>query len=218
MNNYVSIALTVFTIIVIINAFNLIDGINGLSGSLGILITVVLGTWFYEIQRLEISIVAFALAGACLAFLRFKITPAKIFMGDTGALLLGLVCSILAILFIELHNDLEGSIFYIKSAPSFAIAVLILPLFDTLRVFTLRILKGRSPFYPDRTHIHHLLLDTGLNHMQSTIFLLFVNIAFIIFAFYFQTLGNLSLLIFIIGISMVFSYILSKLAAKNKKA
>lgn len=218
LNEYVSVGLTVFTIIVIINAFNLIDGINGLSGSIGILITVVLGTWFYQIQRLEISIVAFALAGSCLAFLRFNITPAKIFMGDTGALLLGLVCSVLAILFIEIHNDLEGSIYYIKSAPSFAVAILILPLFDTLRVFTLRILRGRSPFYADRTHIHHLLLDTGLNHMQATIFLVIVNAAFIAFAFYFQAMGNLTLLILIVGISIVFSFVLSKLAAKNKKS
>lgn len=218
LNPYLSVIFTVFTIIVIINAFNLIDGINGLSGSLGILISIVLGTWFYQIQRLEISIVAFALAGSCLAFLRFNITPAKIFMGDTGALLLGLVCSILAILFIEIHNDLEGSIYYIKSAPSIAIAILILPLFDTLRVFTLRILKGKSPFYPDRTHIHHLLLDTGLNHMQATFFLILVNIAFILFAFYFQSIGNLSLLIIIITVSILFSIILTRVASRNSKS
>lgn len=128
-----SILLSIFTIIVIINAFNLIDGINGLSGSLGLLITFVLGIWFYLVGSIEISIVAFALCGALVAFLKYNITPAQIFMGDTGALLLGLVCSILAIKFIELHNEIENSPYTFRSAPSIAMAILILPLFDTLR-------------------------------------------------------------------------------------
>ena len=213
---FASIILSIFTIIVIINAFNLIDGINGLSASIGILISVVLGIWFYQVERLEIAIVAFSLAGSVIAFLRYNITPAKIFMGDTGSLLLGLVCSILAILFIELQDDLPNQRFVFKSAPSFTIAVLILPLFDTLRVFTLRILKGKSPFHPDRSHIHHLLIGLGLSHMKATSVLILINIIFIIVAFKLQHLGNLNLLIFIFVLAVVLMMLLSMIVNKKK--
>lgn len=211
----VSIVLSVFTIIVIINAFNLIDGINGLSASIGILISLILGIWFYNIERLEIAIIAFSLIGSTLAFLRYNITPAKIFMGDTGSLLLGMVCSILAILFIELHRTLPDSDYYFKAAPSFAVAILILPLFDTLRVFTLRIVRGQSPFHADRNHIHHLLLDTGLSHMQATSVLVVFNILFIFLAFKLQNLGNFNLILLLLAIAMFLTFGLSRLSKKK---
>jgi UDP-GlcNAc:undecaprenyl-phosphate GlcNAc-1-phosphate transferase len=213
---YASIVLSIFTIIVIINAFNLIDGINGLSASLGLLITFVLGTWFYLVGSIEISIVAFALGGALVAFLKYNITPAQIFMGDTGALLLGLVCSILAIKFIELHNDIQGSIYTFRSAPSIAIAILILPLFDTLRVFVLRVMEGKSPFEPDRKHIHHIMIDLGLTHMQATGILFFTNIVFIVLAIMLQDVGNLILLLIILGLALGMSIFASNLVERKK--
>lgn len=213
---FASIVLSIFTIIVIINAFNLIDGINGLSGSLGLLITFVLGTWFYLVGSLEISIVAFALCGALVAFLKYNITPAQIFMGDTGALLLGLVCSILAIKFIELHNELAGSPYTFKSAPSVAIAILILPLFDTLRVFVLRLIEGKSPFNPDRKHIHHILIDLGLTHMQATGVLFLTNILFILLAIMLQDVGNLALLLIILTLAMGMSIFASRMVERKK--
>ena len=163
-----SVIITIFTIIVIINAFNLIDGINGLSGGIGILISFVLGTWFFMVDSMGLAIISFSIIGSLLAFLRYNITPAKIFMGDTGSLLLGLVCSILIIQFIEMHSVIGDSPYKFPAAPAAAIGILILPLFDTFRVFTTRILRGRSPFLPDRNHIHHLLIDTGISHMQAT--------------------------------------------------
>jgi len=212
-----SIVLSIFTIIVIINAFNLIDGINGLSASLGTLISVVLGIWFLKIDALELAMVAFALAGSLVAFLKYNITPAKIFMGDTGALLLGLVCSILTIQFIELHRTIGDSPYAFKAAPSIAISILILPLFDTLRVFTMRLMKGKSPFYPDRTHIHHLLIDSGLTHMQATFVLVSVNIAFIIMAVSLQHIGNLYLLLVIFFVAIILSYALFKISSSRQK-
>ncbi len=199
---------SILTIIVIINAFNLIDGINGLSGSLGALICCTFGTWFLMIDVVELAIVAFATAGAIIAFLYYNVTPAKIFMGDTGSLLLGLVCSILAIEFIEQNRILENSAYIVKSAPSVAIGILILPLFDTLRVFVLRIMKGRSPFSPDKNHIHHLLLNTGLNHMQSTGVLVFVNVFFIMVSLYFQYLGTEWLLFILTTLALLLTLIL----------
>ena len=212
----VSITLSMFTIIVIINAFNLIDGINGLSGSIGALIALAFGSWFYVTDQIELSILAFALVGSLFAFLKYNITPAKIFMGDTGSLFVGCICAILAIRFIEINSDLGRSPYNFKAVPAVAIAVLILPLFDTLRVFTMRILRGRSPMHADRNHIHHLLLDTGLTHMQATGVLVVVNILFILLAIRFQGLGSLNLLLLVVGIAAVLSLALYAYVRKKR--
>ncbi|MBP7184187.1 MAG: undecaprenyl/decaprenyl-phosphate alpha-N-acetylglucosaminyl 1-phosphate transferase [Saprospiraceae bacterium] len=211
----VSVLFTIFTIIVIINSFNLIDGINGLTACIGILISSTLGIWFLLVGHLELSITAFALVGSLLAFLRFNITPARIFMGDTGSLLVGLISSILIISFIELHREIPNSVYAFKSAPAIAIGILILPLFDTLRVFIVRISKGKSPMYPDRAHIHHLLLDYGLNHMQATGVLVLTNILFIVFVVTFQDLGSLTLIFIMLIVSTFLAQWLYK-AVQNK--
>lgn len=208
LNIYVSYALSIFTILVIINAFNLIDGINGLSGSIGILIAITFGTWFILVDRLELAIIAFTLAGATLAFLKYNITPARIFMGDTGSLLIGLVCAILALKFIELNRVILTSGDFdhfrhlaVRSVPAVAIGIMIIPLFDTLRVFLTRALRGKSPFSPDRTHIHHLILDLGYSHMQGTGILLAVNVLFILMVFNLQKIGTLNLLLLVIALA-----------------
>ncbi|MEM1218233.1 MAG: MraY family glycosyltransferase [Bacteroidota bacterium] len=214
----ISFLLTIFSILVIINAFNLIDGINGLSGSIGSLICITLGTWFVLVNQTELAIVAFSLAGAIIAFLRYNFTPARIFMGDTGALLIGLVCSILAIQFIE-TNRLLGpeNEYYFNAVPAVAIGILILPLYDTLRVFITRVLKGRSPFFPDRTHIHHLLLDSGLSHMQATGALFIVNVLFITLAFNMAFIGTLPLLLLILAIASILSGLLYFSVERKKR-
>jgi len=216
----VAIPLTIFTIIVVINAFNLIDGINGLAGGITCVVVLTLGTWFFLVERIELAIVAFSLMGATLGFLKYNITPAKIFMGDTGSLLLGLICSVLIIEFIDYNRVLteQNHPYMISSGPAVAIGILVLPLFDTLRVFITRILKGKSPFYPDRTHIHHLLLDTGLTHMQATVVLVIVNIAFIIFVYLLQDLGSLNLLILLTLIATFLSTSLYLYVSRRKLA
>jgi UDP-N-acetylmuramyl pentapeptide phosphotransferase/UDP-N-acetylglucosamine-1-phosphate transferase len=212
-----SVILSIFTILVIINAFNLIDGINGLSGSIGTLIAITLGSWFFLIDRVELAIVAFSLAGSTIAFLKYNITPAKIFMGDTGAMLLGLVCAILAIQFIELHKVIGDSPYAFKAAPSVAFGILILPLFDTLRVFIMRMAKGKSPFYADRNHIHHLLIDAGMTHMQATGTLVLVNLIFIFIVVKLQNIGTLNLLVLILGIALLLSIMLMIISSNRKK-
>ncbi len=211
----ISILLSVFTILVIVNAFNLIDGINGLSGSISTLISITLGTWFYLSDHIALAMVAFSLAGAVTAFLKYNFSPAKIFMGDTGSLLVGLVCSILAIKFIELNNVSDPYGF--NAVPAVAIGIMILPLFDTLRVFTMRALRGRSPFSPDRNHIHHLLIDYGFNHMQATAILVLVNIFFIIIVITLQDLGSLNLLLLILGIAILMSASLYLTVSRREK-
>jgi len=180
---WISVLLTIFIVIVIINAFNLIDGINGLSGSIATLISGGLGTWFLFVKQYDLAIVAFSLTGAVVAFLKYNFSPASIFMGDTGSLLIGLICSILSIRFIEVASNMEmESPFKINAAPAVAVAFLIFPLFDTMRVFLTRTFKGKSPLSPDRKHIHHLLIDSGLNHTQATLILVIVNAFFIVLA------------------------------------
>jgi UDP-N-acetylmuramyl pentapeptide phosphotransferase/UDP-N-acetylglucosamine-1-phosphate transferase len=188
-----SIIFTIFTIIVITNSFNLIDGVDGLAGSLGVLTTLVFGTYFYFAGQLTYSVMAFALAGSIIAFLIYNYSPAKIFMGDTGSLLLGLINSILVIKFINIAGN-PAVKFPIEAAPAIGVAILMIPLFDTLRVFTLRILDRRSPFSPDRTHVHHFLLDCGLNHRKVTLTCVSANIAFIVLAFSLRHLGTTTVL------------------------
>ena len=214
---WLSIALSIFTIIVIINSFNLIDGINGLSGSIAFIVSLSLGTWFYLVHHTGLAIMAYSLAGAVLAFLKYNFTPARIFMGDTGALLLGLMLSILVIKFIEINEQIIGKDrFAIHAGPAVAIGTLILPLFDTLRVFIIRILRGRSPFSPDRLHIHHLLIDSGLSHMQATGILVFVNISFIALVLLLQDIGTFPLIALIISIAWLLSLMLQRAVKRQK--
>ena len=194
-----SVLLSMVTIIFIINAFNIVDGINLLAGSIGVLMFISFGIWFYFYGFYDYSILSAAMVGAIIAFLRFNYTPAQIFMGDSGSLSIGLLASVLAIQFIEkneivLHSGSTVGI-QIVSSPAMAIAILIIPIYDTLRAFTLRILHRRSPFNADRIHIHHRLLDLGLSHINVTVVLITVNIAFIIIAYVLQSLGNFYLLL-----------------------
>lgn len=198
-----SIIISIFTIIVITNSFNLIDGVDGLAGSLGLLTTLVFGTYFFYAGQLTYSVMAFALAGSIIGFLIYNFSPAKIFMGDTGSLLLGLINSILVIKFINVAGN-PASNFPIEAAPAIGFSILMIPLFDTLRVFGLRILDRRSPFSPDRTHVHHFLLDLGFSHRMVTITCVLVNITFIIMAFLMRGLGTTALLSILLVSAFVF--------------
>ncbi len=221
--DWFSIILTVFTIIVIINAFNLIDGINGLSGSISTLVALTLGTWFLLVDKAAYAIMAFSLAGAVVAFLKYNFTPARIFMGDTGALLLGLILSILIINFIEINQQIINSsepllakAYTITAGPAVAIGLLILPLFDTLRVFLIRMSKGRSPFSPDRLHIHHLLIDFGFSHMQATGILVAVSASFIILSLFLRNLGTFPLIFIILALATGMSVFLQKSVERQR--
>jgi len=194
--------ISLFTIIVITNSFNLIDGVDGLAGSLGLLTTLVFGTYFFYAGQLTYAVMAFALSGSIIGFLIYNFSPAKIFMGDTGSLLLGLVNSILVIKFINTAGN-SASNFPIESAPAIGFSILMIPLFDTLRVFGLRIMQRRSPFSPDRTHVHHFLLDLGLSHRMVTFTCVGVNITFIAMAFFMRGLGTTT----VIGILLLSAFI-----------
>lgn len=202
-----SIFFSIFVILTIINAVNLIDGINGLSASLGIIASITFGTWFYMTGELyQLSIISFALAGSLLAFLKFNVTPAKIFMGDTGSMLLGLMLAILAIEMIDLNEHYDGISAKLFSAPAIAIAILFVPLYDMMRVFIIRIFRGKSPFKADKCHIHHLLLKLDLNHTQATLTLSLFSLFFIALAVILDSIGNYYLIILLAVLGYIFSY------------
>jgi UDP-GlcNAc:undecaprenyl-phosphate/decaprenyl-phosphate GlcNAc-1-phosphate transferase len=184
-----SVFLTFFTIIVITNSFNLIDGVDGLAGSLALVTSLVFGVYFYLSGEVTYSVMAFALAGTIVGFLIYNFSPAKIFMGDTGSLLLGLLNSIFVVKFIN-TGGVPEAVVSVGSTPAVGFAILIVPLFDTLRVFALRIISRRSPFSPDRNHIHHFLLDLGLSHMKVVLVLVSANIMFIGLAWSLQHIGT----------------------------
>ena len=188
-----SIVLSILTIVVITNSFNLIDGVDGLAGSLGLLTTLVFGVYFFYAGQLTYAVMALALAGSIFGFLIYNFSPAKIFMGDTGSLLLGLINSILVIKFINVAGN-PASNLPLESAPAIGFSILMIPLFDTLRVFGLRILDRRSPFSPDRTHVHHFLLDLGLSHRMITVTCVSINMAFIALAFFLRHMGTTTIL------------------------
>ena len=194
-----SIALSYLTIIVVINSFNLIDGVDGLAGTLGLLTMLLFGTYFFAISMPAYSLLAFAMAGSLVAFLIFNHHPAKIFMGDSGSLLIGLVNSILVIKFITVADSQVAV--PIESSVAVGFSILIIPLLDTLRVFSIRIFKGNSPFTPDRNHVHHLLLERGFKHPGVTFCCVLLNVLFIIVAYVARSLGPTFLFLLILAIA-----------------
>ena len=166
------IILTCFIFITLINAINLIDGIDGLAGGIATIASATFGGWFLLTNHFTMACLAFTMAGGLLGFLRFNFSKtSKIFMGNTGSLIIGFMLAFFAVRFISLNASYRYEPTAFFNAPIIAIVILIVPIFDTLRVFLVRILAGRSPFSADRNHMHHILLDNGLSHVGATIIL-----------------------------------------------
>jgi UDP-GlcNAc:undecaprenyl-phosphate GlcNAc-1-phosphate transferase len=172
---------TMFIIVVITNAFNLIDGLDGLAASLAITASMVFGLIFFNHGRYDHAILSFCLAGSLTGFLVYNFHPARIFMGDTGSLIVGFI---LAAQSIELLN-LPATPGTVIASPSLVLSVLFIPLYDVLRVMTIRIVTGNSPFTPDRNHIHHMILSMGFGQRMVTIIILAISGLFIALHFIF---------------------------------
>ena len=164
----VSVLFSIFVYLLMTNAYNLIDGIDGLAGTIGVLSSLIFGFFFLMDGSTAMAIVSFVLTGTLLGFLRFNLSDArKLFMGDSGSLFIGFLLAFQAIVFLN-ANLIQNPPSLVSNAPVLVLSIFSFPLIDTLRVFTLRALKGLSPFSPDRNHIHHHLLDKGLDHKQAT--------------------------------------------------
>lgn len=194
------LALSYLTIIVVINSFNLIDGVDGLAASLGILTMLVFGIYFFAVDQQAYTLLSFSMAGSLVAFLIFNHHPAKIFMGDSGSLMIGLINAILVIKFINVAHTPFVAV-PLSSSVAIGVAILIVPLLDTLRVFSIRILNGKSPFTPDRNHVHHLLLDRGLSHAAVTFVCVGINVGFILLAWFGRSIGSTYLLLIMLALA-----------------
>ena len=168
---WISYLFSITVIAFFINAYNLIDGIDSLSSSIGMYVLFCFGCVFLYNSSYIDSIIIFSVFGALLGFWLYNKPPAKIFMGDSGTLSVGLMIAYFAIRASNLPIDSHGT-----CSPVFAMIVLVYPVIDTLRVFTKRIIKGVSPFTPDKNHIHHLLLDLGYSHGKATLIIVCFSI------------------------------------------
>ena len=182
---------TILAITGITNAFNLIDGIDGLAGGLGFMSLLTLGLFLTICADSNTAIIAFALGGGLLGFLYYNFNPARIFMGDTGSLVLGFIISVLCVRLIQLNGN--GQLFpVVPHAPVFVLSIVTIPVFDTLRVFALRIWQGRSPFSPDKNHIHHLLTNNGWSHGTTAKIICCVHALFLIIGYFLKDIPQLT--------------------------
>ncbi len=192
--------LTAFFLTGFINAFNFIDGIDGLAGGIGLINTLVLGGTFMYLGSNEFALWSLALAGGIAAFLYYNFNPAKIFMGDTGSTVLGLLIGVLGIKLIQLG---DASPHLLSNAHIFVAGIIILVFFDIGRTLFFRVMKGNSPFSPDKTHIHHLLLKTRFNHKKAALILIFSNIVLIIISFLIKDYVQTGRAVFVLLISCI---------------
>lgn len=200
-----------FLMLTIINSYNLIDGIDGLASIVGIVIMVIYTTIFYLSKEYFFALIAITMNACLMAFFGFNVSSKrKIFMGDTGSLIVGFIISVLTLKFLALKPEAyEGLPFLLENAPLIAISILIVPLFDTARVFTIRIANKKGPFSPDRNHVHHVLIDFwGLTHKQASFIIGCFNIMFVIL---FVILGskakNLGMVIMLVSVVIFLGYI-----------
>ena len=164
----VSVVFSIFVYMLMVNAYNLIDGIDGLAGAIALISSVIFGWFFLADGNTAMAIVSFVLTGTLFGFLRFNLSETrKLFMGDSGSLFIGFLLAYQAVVFLN-ANQASNPDALISNAPVIVLSIFSFPLLDTLRVFTLRALRGRSPFSPDRNHIHHHLLNRGMGHKQAT--------------------------------------------------
>lgn len=175
--NYIGMPLTVFMVVFIVNAINLIDGIDGLASGLSSIALLVLGMIFIYMREICCAMVSFATLGVLIPFFHYNVfgkaeNGRKIFMGDTGSLTIGLILSFLIVQF-SMHNP--AKIRTVEGALIVAFSLLIIPLFDVIRVVLHRLRTGKHPFIPDKNHIHHKFLQMGFTPRKAMVTILFVS-------------------------------------------
>ena len=172
----VAIPFTLFAAVGIINAINLIDRVDGLSSGYCILTSLLFGMMFWYVEDRTMGMLAVVAAGSLIPFFFHNVLKnSKMFIGDGGTLVMGFVMSVFMIRILR-----HGSMSEVYDAANiglipFTLAVLPVPVFDTLRVMTTRILKRKSPFHPDKTHLHHMFIRLGYSHAATTLAILILN-------------------------------------------
>ncbi|MFD1615871.1 MraY family glycosyltransferase [Gelatiniphilus marinus] len=209
---YIYYVIAGFIMLTIINAYNLIDGIDGLAAIVGIVILIIYATIFYMTKEYFFLLLSLTLNGCLIAFLKYNLstTNEKIFMGDTGSLIVGFIISILTLKFLALTPEKYDSLpFLIENIPLIAISILIVPLFDTARVFTIRLANKKSPFSADRNHTHHILIDYfKISHRKASLIIGGFNLLFV---YLFIILGSASYNLWLVTILVITVIILGYL-------
>jgi UDP-GlcNAc:undecaprenyl-phosphate/decaprenyl-phosphate GlcNAc-1-phosphate transferase len=200
---------TIIAIVGITNAFNLIDGIDGLAGGIGFMSLVTLGIFLTMSGDANTALIAFALAGGLLAFLYFNFNPARIFMGDTGSLVLGFVIAVLCIRLMQVNNAIPNAV--LPHAPVFVLGIVLIPVFDTLRVFATRTWYGKSPFVADKTHIHHLMTNQGFTHALASKVICFIHAFILMEAYWLRHIRQELALAVLVVIMLLATYTLRNL-------
>jgi UDP-N-acetylmuramyl pentapeptide phosphotransferase/UDP-N-acetylglucosamine-1-phosphate transferase len=204
-NYFVSVIFSIVTFIILINAFNLIDGIDGLAGGYSVVCSALFGISYYRLGSYNYPLVVLSviIIGSVLAFLYYNLSnyrTDKIFMGDTGSMLLGFLLAFTSISFIDIFIDKklpDVPRYNLQSAPVVAVAILILPIIDTLNVIIIRLINKKSPFDADKNHIHHRLLKLNLTHRRSSGYIILYYL-FVVGLAYCLRHTNVNLLLFII--------------------
>ena len=191
--------------ITIINAYNLIDGIDGLAASIGIVISLIYGLIFVYLDYPFFVLLCLSVIAMLAAFLRYNLSKSqKIFMGDTGSLIMGFIISVFTINFLSFKTpDLENLPVVVENLPFIAFSILIIPLFDTFRVFAIRMFNKKSPFSPDRNHMHHILIDLGLSHFKTSLILSIANILFVTIFAIVASSSKQIILIFLLALILI---------------
>ncbi len=190
-----AIPATILWIVVITNSVNLIDGLDGLAVGVSAISSITLVVVALLVAEANVALIMIALAGACLGFMPFNLYPAKIFMGDTGATFLGFILGCMSV---------QG-LFKFYAVISFVIPFLIigLPIFDTAFSFFRRLLTGKNPMKADRGHVHHKLIDMGLNQKQSVFILYLVTCILGLLAVLLTTTGPIRWLLALVALILV---------------
>ena len=217
----------VLIVVALINAYNLIDGIDGLAGISGIVISITYALVFYATGHPYFVLLSLTVAGILAAFLRFNFSRGrrKMFMGDGGSLVIGFMIAFLSlkVLVMKPYEPLMQEGFIPENRLLFTLAVLFIPIFDTLRVIVIRLLNGKTPFEADRNHMHHVLIDNGLSHKKASLVLGGLNLSVIIIYMMLsrdlKSVGmSLAMLGIILAVALAFNALKRKAIKRRKPA
>lgn len=211
-------------IVFLVNAYNLIDGIDGLAGIIAIVAFSVFGVYYYVNDNVFLSVIMAAMIGALISFLtwNFASPKRKMFMGDTGSLVIGFILAVNALVIVAGQPINPDPFFVPQNAVIFILSILVIPVLDTLRIIVIRLSNGQKPWVADRNHMHHLLLDKGLSHKQATFCLASLQVIAIIGYISVNNLGSIAQHLFVLCLystyaAMFFSASVTRKLGENGK-
>lgn len=212
------IIITLIIVVGVVNSFNLIDGVDGLCSGLGSIAILTLSGWFWYNGIYVYAMLGMSMVGVLVVFYFYNVRGLrlKIFMGDGGSLMLGYMVAYLGLKFTDIN--VFPYAYSTPNAPILVMSIIFIPVFDTIRVFCERIMRGKSPFYPDKTHIHHLFLKLEYTHLQSTGMILIIAIAFIVINFALQNININILFVLDVLLGLIFLNWVPKYFIKKRSA